>query len=374
MSLNGLIVNVALVHHWLITMRGGEKVLEAIAELFPTADIFTLFYDPREISGQLNKHRITASVLNRIPLSHRIYPVLLPLYPLACRSLDLRGYDLVISSDSSLVKGVNIPPGVPHICYCHSPPRYLWEMEDVYLEQSFFVKRMAAKAVFPLLRRWDRYSAQKVDLFIANSEFVRDRIRRYYDRAAEVIYPPVTPMPIASNNERKDLYLFLGQLVPYKRADLAVKVFTKTGLPLVVIGEGPELARLKRMAGPSINFLGWQDNKTVRRYLASCRALIFPGEEDFGIVPIEAQMMGCPVIAFAGGGALETVIDRETGLFFQNQDEPSLVNALKEFEHIEHMFSPDRIRQHSFKFDSSHFKEKFHRAVESTLENKQKNK
>jgi len=364
-------MRVALVHHWLITMRGGEKVLESLSEMFPHSDIFTLFYREEGISAELNKHRITASVLNYIPLSHRFYPNLLPLYPMACRTLDLRGYDMVISSDSSLIKGVRIPQGTPHICYCHSPPRYLWEMEDVYLKDTSLLKRMAAKAIFPKLRTWDYSSAQKVDFFIANSEFVKKRINRYYGRKAEVIYPPVSQKPVPSDVEQKDYFLLLGQLVPYKRPDLAVEAFSNTGRKLIVIGEGPELGRLKKQAGPSIRFMGWQDDNAVRRYLASCRALVFPGEEDFGIVPVEAQMMGRPVIAFGRGGALETVINRETGLFFDSQDEKSLVGALNEFEQIEHKFSPERIKLHSSQFDPNLFKNRFQKFVNTVMESRQ---
>jgi len=230
---------------------------------------------------------------------------------------------------------------------------------------------MAAKAIFPKLRTWDYSSAQKVDFFIANSEFVKKRINRYYGRKAEVIYPPVSQKPVPSDVEQKDYFLLLGQLVPYKRPDLAVEAFSNTGRKLIVIGEGPELGRLKKQAGPSIRFMGWQDDNAVRRYLASCRALVFPGEEDFGIVPVEAQMMGRPVIAFGRGGALETVINRETGLFFDSQDEKSLVGALNEFEQIEHKFSPERIKLHSSQFDPNLFKNRFQKFVNTVMESRQ---
>jgi glycosyltransferase involved in cell wall biosynthesis len=348
-------------------MRGGEKTLEAIARLYPEAEIFTLFYDPLGISEELRRRRIRVSVLNRLPWASHIYPNLLPLYPLGCRSLDLRGYDLVISSDASIVKGVRVDPGTPHICYCHSPPRYLWNMQDVCLEHAGALRRLAARALAPWLRRWDQRAAQRVTQFVANSQNVRRRIRSYYGREATVIYPPVEPFGSPEGAAPGDHYLFVGQLVPYKRADLAVEAFSQLGRRLLVIGAGPELPRLRRRAGPNVEFLGWQPDEVVRRHLAGCRALVFPGEEDFGIVPVEAQMAGRPVIAYGAGGALETIVKGATGLFFDSPTAESLMEAIVRFEGWEGQFSPDDARRNALRFEAGVFRNAFREFVDARL-------
>jgi len=349
----------ALAHHWLVRMRGGEKVLEAIAELFPDADLFTLFHAPAGLSEPLRRRRTTASWLNRLPLAARIYPNLLPLYPLACRSLDARGYDLVISSDSSLIKGIRIAPCALHICYCHSPPRYLWQMTELYLKDAGRLRRLAARAFFPRLRRWDRAAAQHVTHFVANSEHTRRRIRECYDRDATVICPPVDAFEPEPAGGPRDYYLVVGHLTPYKRVDLAVEAAARLGRRLVIIGDGPERKRLERSAGPLAEFLGWQPTATVRRHLASCRALLFPGEEDFGIVPVEAQMAGTPVIAYGAGGALETVVDGTTGFFFEPQTADALADAILRFERAEPGFSRETIRRNALRFEKGVFLKRF---------------
>ncbi|MFO8058448.1 MAG: glycosyltransferase [bacterium] len=346
----------AIAHHWLLSMRGGEKVLEAIVELFPEADIFTLFYEPEAVSPFLRSRNIFPSFLNRIPASSRIYPDLLPLYPFAVRAMDLSSYDLVISSDASLVKGVRKRPGAMHICYCHSPPRYLWDMGEVYLENAGLVKRAMAGMLTPWLKRWDYRAAQEVDGFIVNSDFVKERISAYYHRDSVVICPPVESFEVESS-ESGDYYLWLGQLVPYKRADLAVEAFTKAGKRLVIIGDGPERKNLEKKAGLQIEFLGWVPEERKKEYLSACRAVVFPGTEDFGIVPLEAQMAGKPVIAYAKGGALETVIEETTGVFFNCQEPGSLIDAITRFEKKEAEFSTEAIRANALRFKKENFQE-----------------
>lgn len=360
-------MKVALVHHWLVTMRGGEKVLEEIAGLYPQADIFTLVYNKCGVSDKLRQHRIFTSWLNKIPFADRIYPNLLPLFPFAIQSLDLRNYDLVISSDASLMKGVRVRKDAIHICYCHSPPRYLWDMEEVYLENAGIIKRTVAKCIFPWLRRWDYKAAQGVDCFIANSEFVQRRIKKHYNQKAVVVYPPVTEPDTPLSDKTESYYLVAGQLVSYKRTELAIEAANILQRELVVLGEGPQLPRLKKIAGPTIKFIGWQPDVALEEYMARCRALIFPGEEDFGIVPVEAQLMGRPVIAFGQGGARET-INELTGMFFSEQTPKALANCMQKFEAKEESFVPAKIRLHAQRFSKEIFKDNFMRVVNNALQ------
>ena len=349
----------ALVHHWLLRMRGGERVLAAIARLYPEAPIFTLFHDPQGLSPELREREVRASVLNRLPGAKHLYRQLLPLYPLGCRSLDLRGFDLVVTSDASLIKGVRVDEGAVHICYCHSPPRYLWDMADVYLGGLGPLRRAAARLLLPRLRERDRRAAAGVTHFVANSENVRERIRRCYGRESTVIYPPVEVFEAPAESEPGNYYMFLGHLTAYKRPDLAVSALTRLGRRLLVVGEGPELKRLRRLAGPSVEFPGWKPDAEVRRLLAGCRALIFPGEEDFGIVPVEAQMAGRPVIALRKGGALETVVENSSGLFFDEPTPESLAEALLRFEDVAGTFSREAIRENALRFRPETFAQDF---------------
>jgi len=360
-------MRVALVHHWLVRMRGGEKVLAALADLFPEADVFTLFHAPAGISDQLNKRRIKVSWLNRIPCAARIYPYLLPLYPMAVSSIDLTGYDLVITSDSSLMKGVKVPEGAVHICYCHSPPRYLWGMGDLYSGQKGLLGREVMRYIFYRLRGWDKRASRKVDYFIANSMNVAGRIARCYGRDSVVVYPPVDEKTFKVDPVEGGFYLIVGHLVPYKRVDIAVRAFTEGERRLVVIGEGPELLRLKRMAGPFIEFKGWLDDDEVMRHMTSCRAVIFPGEEDFGIVPVEAHFAGKPVIAYGRGGALETVKEGETGVFFEDQDPASLMKAVERFESMEDTFFREAIRRSAQRFSPEAFSSGILHCIERAL-------
>lgn len=348
-------LKVALVHYWLMNMRGGEKVLEALCELFPQADIYTLLVDEANLPETLRRHRIVPSFVQKIPGAKKHYKNLLPLYPLALEQFDLSGYDLVISSESGPAKGVLTRPETCHICYCHTPMRYLWDMYHDYLAEAGWIKRMLIPVAAHYLRSWDVQTAQRVDYFVANSQHVARRIAKHYRRQADVIHPPVSTDSFAIADEQGDFYLLAGQLVKYKRPDLAVEAFSRSGKPLVVIGEGDELPRLKKNAGSNIRFLGRQSDDVLKDYLARCRALIFPGEEDFGIIPVEAQASGRPVIAYACGGALETVVPGKTGLFFKEQTVESLMNAVEAYENNENGMIPEDIRQHSLVFDRSRF-------------------
>jgi len=360
---NTIDMKVAIIHHWLIGMRGGEKVLESLCEMFPKAELFTHVYNPSAISDVIKKHRINTTFIQRLPGSRHYYKNYLPLMPLALEQLDLRGYDLVISIESGPAKGVIVPPNTLHICYCNTPMRYLWDLYHEYLKEGNKIKRLLLLPFVHYLRLWDFLSAARVDYFIANSEHVQKRIMKYYRRESEVIYPPVDTEAFAPSEERGDFYLMVGQLVRYKRPDLAVEAFNKTKKRLIVIGEGEQMSALKKAAGPTISFLGWQPFPVLRDHYARCRALIFPGEEDFGMVPVEGMASGRPVIAFKRGGALETVVEGETGIFFDHADVESLIEAINRYERIEEQFSSKVIIEQAKKFDQQHFKRKMEQTI-----------
>lgn len=326
---------VAIIHYWLVGMRGGERVLEALCRMFPQADLFTHVADPSRLSPVLTAHRITQTRIARLPFARRLYQRYLPLMPRALEELDLSGYDLVISSEAGPAKGVIAPPDAPHLCYCHSPMRYVWDQYHTYRTGAGALTRLVMPRLAHGLRQWDVSSAARVDGFVANSTHVAGRIRKYWRRPARVVPPPVrveafAPVP---QEERGDYYLWAGELVAYKRPDLAVTAFRQLDRPLVVIG-GParQVARLKPLAGPRTRFLGRVSDEVLRHHMARCRALIFPGEEDFGIVPVETMAAGRPVIAYGRGGIRDTVIPGKTGIFFDQQNAESLAEAVRRFE------------------------------------------
>lgn len=360
-------MKVAIVHYWLVAMRGGEKVVEALLDLFPEADIFTHVYDPEAVSEKFTRLRVSTTFIQKLPFAKRLYKSYLPLMPLALEQLDLRGYDLVISSESGPAKGVLTSPDCLHICYCHTPMRYLWDMYHDYKKGAGPLKRLAMVPLIHYLRMWDAATAQRVDRFVANSNHVAKRIQKIYRRDATVIYPPVAVEDFYVSDEPDDYYLMVGQLVGYKRADLAIRAFNRTGKRLIVIGEGEQLGTLKKIAGPNIRLMGRQPFSVIQAHYAKCRALIFPGEEDFGMVPVEAMASGKPVIAYGKGGALETVIEGETGLFFKEQTEQSIIDAVEEFEIEESRFSPEACRNQANKFGSDRFKIEFQKLVNSTI-------
>jgi glycosyltransferase involved in cell wall biosynthesis len=372
-------LRVAIVHYWFLRRRGGERVVEALAEMFPQADIFALIADPALCKATLNAHRVTTSFLQKLPRATRHYRKLLPLFPYALEQFDLRGYDLVLSSESGPAKGVLTSPQTCHICYCHSPMRYLWDLYHQYRSG----KRLGplSRAVFSLsahyVRMWDVASASRVDYFVANSQNVARRIRKHYRRDSTVIYPPVEVSAGFISETVNDYYLVVSQLVDYKRVDLAIEACNRLRRPLKIIGDGEEYKRLRRMAGPTVEFLGFLSDPEVRERYARCRALLFPGEEDFGMVPVEAQAFGRPVIAYGQGGALESVVSNfaaetfdpqsSTGIFFREQSVDSLVQALQFFESVEGRFSPAFIRKHSERFDAGCFRSAMSSFIQLTL-------
>jgi len=325
---------VALVHYWLVNMRGGERVLEALSDIFPDADIYTHALAPEHLSDKLKRHSIRTTFVGRLPRAARWYQRYLPLMPLAIEALDLSAYDLVICSEAGPAKGVILRPGATQIVYCHSPMRYIWDKYHFYRTRAGRFTRMMIPLLAHYLRIWDAVSAMRVDGFVANSNFVADRIHQAYRRKAAVVHPPVDIAAFAPSRSGQvdNFYLWCGELVAYKRPDLAIDAFNALGLPLVVIGGGEELAQLKRRAGPNITFLGKASFATLRDHMARCRALVFSGEEDFGMVPVEVQASGRPVIALARGGALETVRPGETGILYDDESVEGLAAAVQTFE------------------------------------------
>jgi glycosyltransferase involved in cell wall biosynthesis len=359
----------AIIHYWLVSMRGGEKVLEALCDMYPDADIFTLVCDRSAISEKLQRHKITTSFLQSIPGAKRHYQSFLPLMPFALESLDLSGYDLIISSESGPAKGIIPPPHATHICYCHSPMRYLWDHYHSYRASAGLATRMLMPMLAPVLRAWDANTSLRVDRFVANSDHVAARIRKYYRRPATVVYPPVAVEDFMPTTKIEDFYLCAGQIVPYKRVDLAVQAFTRMQKNLIVIGDGKpsDIAQLKRIAGPTVRFLGRAAFPVLKSRLAACRALIFPGEEDFGMVPIEAMASGRPVIAYGSGGARETVVHRKTGLLFGEQSVESLMDAVSAYEAIERLFIPETIRMHAARFSLHNFRRSMQEIIDAEL-------
>lgn len=353
----------AIVHYWLLGMRGGEKVVEELCRVLPRPDIFTLFYDPERVSPFLRSHKIMASFLN--PLRH-YYRSCLPLMPIALEHFDLRGYDLVISSESGPAKGVLTSSATRHVCYCHTPMRYLWDLYPAYLHEwtHSTLKRAVMAPLANYLRLWDSASAMRVDEFIANSRNVQKRIWRSYRRSSEVIYPPVavdgfyTTVP-------DDYYLIVSELVSYKRIDDAVRCFTRTRRRLMIVGGGPEYSRLKSMAGETIEFYGRVPEAELRDLYARCRAVVLPGEEDFGIVPVEALASGKCVIALGRGGVLETapISSPRGGFFYYAPGEHHLEAAVNEFEAEESYVRPSELRSHAARFSTDVFRQKISRAI-----------
>ncbi len=362
-------MRVAIVHHWFISRAGGERVVDTIATLFPSADVFTLFLEKQKLSPALHKHKITTSFLDKAPAARRAHRHFLPFFPLAVEMLDLSGYDLVITSDSGPMKGVLTDPQATHICYCHSPMRYLWDGHSAYLRGMSPLTQTIFGIASHYVRNWDYAAAQRVDHFIANSRYVAGRIRKYYRRDSTIIHPPINTSQgfLATNHE--DYYLAVGRLVPYKRTDILVDACRELGRKLVIVGDGSEMKRLKKRSGKNVEFLGEVDESQLRNVYAHCRALLFAADEDFGIVPLEAQSYGRPVIAFGKGGSLETVIgtytpileektgedEAITGIFFREQTAASLANAILSFESCEEMFLPHHIQLHARHFDTSIF-------------------
>jgi glycosyltransferase involved in cell wall biosynthesis len=368
---------IVLVHDWLTGMRGGEKCLEDLCRRWPEAPLYTLLHRYGSVSPTIERRRIVTSFLQHLPAVDRYYRYLLPLMPTAAAGWRLPTCDLVISLSHCVAKSARPPHGVPHLCYCFTPMRYAWHQRHAYFGTGRirFLSSRLRDHVLERLRRWDRRTATCVTHFVAISRTVRDRIREAYGRTSAVIYPPVDtefyrPGPV----RREEYYLVVSAFAPYKRLDLAVEACNRLRKPLLVIGAGQDEGRLRAKAGPTIHFLGWQGDRLLREHYRHCRALLFPGEEDFGIVPVEAQACGAPVIAFARGGATETVVPIEsggsaqpTGLWFQDQNTDSLVDAIRAFESAAGEFDPRAARRQAVRFNPQRFANEFDNVVEKIL-------
>ena len=355
---------VALVHDWLTGMRGGERCLEILCELFPDAPLFTLLHIPGTVSPTIERRRIITSFVQRLPRASTRYRYYLPTFPLAISRFDLSGYDVIVSMSHCVAKGVRVPPGALHLCYCFSPMRYVWDLSSDYFGPGHgLAARVLGPPIAAALRRWDRRTSG-VHRFVAISRHIGDRIRRAYDRSADVIYPPVDVQRFEIADAADDYYLVVGALVPYKRIDLAVGAANRLGRRLVIVGTGPEDARLRALAGPTVSFLGWQPDAEIARLYARCRALIFPAVEDFGITPLEAAAAGRPTLALARGGALETMVGSDvadappTAVFFAEQTVDALVEAIERFERAADRFDAKALRARAESFDRPIFKQK----------------
>jgi glycosyltransferase involved in cell wall biosynthesis len=369
-------LRVAIVHYWFVGRSGGERVVEALAEIFPQADIFSLVVDRSTLAPILQDRKLQTSFLQWVPGAKKFHRHFLFLQPLALEQFDLSDYDLVISSESGPAKGVITSPTTCHICYCHSPMRYIWDMYPEYRRAMSFPVGPLFSLTAHYIRLWDHASASRVDYFVANSRFIASRIRKYYGRESTVIHPPVEVSAGKISGQRGGYYIAIGRLVEYKRFDFAIAACTQLGRRLKIIGAGPHETVLRRMAGPTVEFLGPVSDTELRENLAGCRALLFPGEEDFGIVPVEAQSFGKPVVAYGSGGVLETVrgifpneaeLENPTGVFFTERSLSGLTNAMLEFEAMEQEFRPEIIRKHSLQFDSAIFKQRISEFIASAV-------
>lgn len=363
-------MKVALVHEWLTTYAGSDKVLAEMAAIFPDADIFCLInFLSEKDRGHFKGRSITTSFLQKIPFSKKYYTYMLPLMPIATEQHDLRKYDLIISNCHAVAKGVITTQNQLHICYCYTPMRYAWDLQHQYIEGSGFgpIRNALARYFLHKIRNWDVRTSNGVDHFVACSKYIAGRIRKTYRRESTVIYPNVdTDRYIPGDAERENFYVTASRMVPYKQMHLIVEAFTK--MPekrLVVIGDGPKHEYAKSIATPNISVLGYQPNEILLDNLRRCRAFIFASEEDFGIAPLEAQACGTPVIAFARGGARETVVDGVTGLHFHEQTTDSIIDAVSRFESIDEGYDRQKIRAHAEKFSTAMFREKFAHYVSS---------
>lgn len=352
-------MRVAIVHDYLTQFGGAERVLRVLMDLFPAAPVYTLVHDPIVTAGFLDTARIRTSFLQRIPLArsrHRLFPLIMPL---AVEQFDLSAYDLVLSASHSFGKGVLTKPETLHVSYCFTPLRYAWDDSHRYVRE--FGVPAVLRALIPLaltyVRVWDRAAADRVDHFVAISQFVAARIRKYYGREATVIAPPVDASQFRPSRTVSDRLLIVSRLLPYKRIDLAIEACTALRVPLDIVGVGPEEERLRALAGPTIRFLGFQPDAVVAQLYAQARAFLFPQEEDFGITPLEAAAAGRPVVAYRSGGALETVREGETGVFFSEQTTASLAAAIEEVSH--ESWNPELIRAHALTFDIPVFRARF---------------
>jgi glycosyltransferase involved in cell wall biosynthesis len=364
--------NVAIVHDWLTGTRGGEKVLEAICELYPEAPLYTLVHVRGSVSPGIERHRIRRSPVQWLPRVGELYRNYLPLFPAAVELFDLDRYDLVISSSHCAVKSVIRNPAATHVCYCHSPMRYAWDQFGAYFgpEQVGRTRSRLLRPVMAGLARWDAATAGRVDRFVANSQYVAGRIRRYYNRGSTVVYPPVDTafyrlFDPARPRQLESSFLVVSALVPYKRIDVAIGACRKAGVPLKIVGRGPEEGRLREMGGTGVQFLGWRSDEEIRDLYGKSTAVLLPGVEDFGMVPVEAQACGTPVVALGQGGARETVEDGVTGVLVQDNSVDGFAEGIARAASTP--FNPATIRRHAERFSRARFQSEFQAAVDDAI-------
>jgi glycosyltransferase involved in cell wall biosynthesis len=356
------------VHDWLTGMRGGEKVLEVICEMYPDADLYTLVHVPGTVSATIERHHPRTSFIQHLPGARRHYPRFLPLFPFAIEQFVLDEYDLVVSSSHCVAKSVIVPAHARHVCYCHTPMRYAWDQFEAYFGRARLgaVKSGILRPVMASLARWDRATAQRADAYLTNSRHVASRIARYYNRSAAVVYPPVdTAFYHPDGTVARDYALVVSALVPYKRVERAIEACRLAGVPLKIVGSGPESGRLRQMAGDDVTFLGTLGDEEVRDLYRRAAMVVMPGEEDFGIVPLEAQACGRPVVALGRGGALETVVDGETGVLVAEDSAQALADGL--LRAARHRFDPVAIREHALPFARERFAAQLRARIDDAL-------
>jgi glycosyltransferase involved in cell wall biosynthesis len=348
-------MKIAIVHDYLNQQGGAERVLEAFLKLFPDAPVYTIIADLSVMSERIRRADVRTSFIQRMPWSRRHFKKMLPLFPLAVEQFDLREYDVILSSSSAFAKGVLTTPSQVHVCYCHTPMRYVWDLYHRYMKEDIQnpLYRLVLPGMLHRIRMWDQLNSRRVDHFVANSNNVAKRIKKYYGRESTVIYPPVNALHFSPSPETDDYYLIVSRLLPYKQVDIAIEAFNRLKRPLVIIGDGYDRPRLEKMAGPTVRLLGRLADDEVAAYYSRCKAFIIPGEEDFGITPLEAQASGRPVIAYAKGGALETVIDGRTGVFFHEPTADSIMQAVERLDGL--AFEPAALRRHALAFNEDRF-------------------
>ncbi|KMQ52174.1 Glycosyl transferase [Chitinispirillum alkaliphilum] len=363
-------MSTALIHEWLVTLAGAESVLQSIHSLYP-GKIYTLFHNSRELKGSIfDGVPIQTSFLQKLPFSrkHRLF---LPLFPMAIEQFDLRDHNLIISSSYAVAKGVLNSSDQLHICYCHSPMRYIWDLTFEYLEAEGLTRGMKSfiiRSMMHYIRIWDQVSSNRVNEFVTNSNYIANRIKKCYNRRAKVIYPPVDIERFSVSPSKDNYFITVSRLVPYKRVDLIIEAFKKLKLPLLIVGDGPSRSQLEKISDSNIEFTGYVTPTRLENLLSRARAFVFCAEEDFGVANVEAQACGVPVIAFGRGGALETVIDKKTGLFFYKRSVDSLMEKIKEFIRTEDNFDPLKIRENAERFPRSRFESEFKKFVDEAWE------
>ncbi|MFC3771461.1 glycosyltransferase [Paenibacillus sp. GCM10012303] len=363
-------MKIAIIHDYLNQYGGAERVLEIFMEMFPEAPIYTMVSDLSKMPEKFQKADIRTSFIQKIPFSKNHYKKMLSLFPIAVEQFDLRGYDVILSSSSAFAKGVITNPNQLHICYCYTPMRYVWDLYHQYMNEDITnpIFKFALPRVLHKIRMWDQLTAQRVDHFIADSKSISRRINKYYGRDSEVIYPPVNLDQFYRSDTIGDYYLIVSRLIPYKRIDIVIQAFNELNLPLVIIGDGYDRKRLEAMAGPSVKLLGFQSDEVIAEYYSKCKCFILGGEEDFGITPLEAQASGRPVIAYRKGGALETVKENQTGLFFDHSTPESVIAAVRQIETMN--FDSNQIQAHANEFSTTTFKQKIMDFIQEKIERK----